>query len=69
MKKIIKLTESDLVRLIERVVNEQTISPINYHRFRDGGNPGIEDFFKTNNLGIYTFNLKGFTNIPTDKFK
>ena len=47
MKKIVKLTETDLIRLVKRVINEQTISPINYHRFRDGGNPGIEDFFKT----------------------
>ncbi len=51
MKKIIRLTESDLTRLVERVLKEQKIKmpatgeDPNYHRYDLGANmPGLEKF-------------------------
>ena len=46
MKKIIRLTESDLTRIVRRVLKESNDDPRMYHRYTDGGNPGIEDFLK-----------------------
>ena len=48
MKKVIRLTESELTRLIKRVIVEQTAQTndkTQFHRYRDGGDPGIETFF------------------------
>jgi hypothetical protein len=51
MKKIIRLTESDLTRIVRRVLRETEESqmaigddPKEFHRHSDGGNPGIEKF-------------------------
>jgi hypothetical protein len=52
MKKIIRLTESDLTRLVKRVLKEQITIPLpatgedpNYHRYDLGANmPGLEKF-------------------------
>jgi hypothetical protein len=52
MKKIIRLTESDLTRLVRRVLKEQITIPLpatgedpNYHRYDLGANmPGLEKF-------------------------
>ena len=46
MKKIIRLTESDLTRIVRRVIKESNDDPKMYHRYTEGGNPGIEDFLK-----------------------
>jgi hypothetical protein len=46
MKKIIRLTESDLTRIVRRVLKESNDDPRMYHRYTDGGNPGIEKFFE-----------------------
>jgi len=46
MKKIIRLTESDLARIVKMVIKEANDDPRMYHRYTDGGNPGIEDFLK-----------------------
>ena len=46
MKRIIKLTESDLARIVKMVIKESNDDPRMYHRYTDGGNPGIEDFLK-----------------------
>ena len=44
MKKIIRLTESDLARIIKRVIKESNDDPKMYHRYTKGGNPGVEKF-------------------------
>jgi len=51
MKRIIRLTESDLTRIVRRVLKESEESilaigddPKEFHRHSDGGNPGIEEF-------------------------
>jgi hypothetical protein len=46
MKKIIRLTESDLTRIVKRILKESNDDPRMYHRYTDGGNPGIEKFFE-----------------------
>ena len=46
MKKIIRLTESDLSRIVRRILKESNDDPRMYHRYTDGGNPGIEKFFE-----------------------
>jgi hypothetical protein len=46
MKRIIRLNESDLTRIVRRIIKETTNDPRMYHRYTDGGNPGIEDFLK-----------------------
>jgi hypothetical protein len=46
MKKIIRLTESDLTRIVRRILKESNDDPRMYHRYTDGGNPGIEKFFE-----------------------
>ena len=46
MKKIIRLMESDLTRIVRRVIKESNDDPRMYHRYTEGGNPGIEDFLK-----------------------
>ena len=46
MKKIIRLTESDLARIVKMVIKEANDDTRMYHRYTDGGNPGIEDFLK-----------------------
>jgi hypothetical protein len=46
MKRIIRLTESDLTRIVKRVLRESNGDPTQYHRYLDGGNPGIETFFE-----------------------
>ncbi len=46
MKKIIRLTESDLARIVKMVIKEANDDPRMYHRYTEGGNPGIEDFLK-----------------------
>jgi hypothetical protein len=43
--KVINLTESDLQRIVKRVLSEGNDDPTQRHRYRDGSNPGIEDFF------------------------
>ena len=45
MKRIIRLTESDLTRIVKRVLKEANGDEANYHRYRDGSDPGIEEFF------------------------
>ncbi len=45
MKRIIRLTESDLTRIVKRVLKESNGDEANYHRYRDGSDPGIEEFF------------------------
>jgi len=44
-KKVVNLTESDLRRIVKRVISEQrkNDTEVNRHRYRDGSNPGIED--------------------------
>jgi len=44
MKKIIRLTESDLTRIVRRVLKEAKDDETQYHRFQEGGDPGIEPF-------------------------
>jgi hypothetical protein len=44
MKKIIRLTESDLTRIVRRVLMETKEDETNYHRYQEGGDPGIEPF-------------------------
>ena len=44
MRKIIKLTESDLTRIVRRVLKEAKDDETQYHRFQEGGDPGIEPF-------------------------
>ena len=46
MKKLIRLTESDLTRIVRRILKESNDDPRMYHRYTDGGNPGIEKFFE-----------------------
>lgn len=38
--------ESDLTRIVRRVIKESNDDPRMYHRHTEGGNPGIEDFLK-----------------------
>jgi hypothetical protein len=45
MKKIIRLTESDLTRIVRRVLQEANDDESQNHRYRQGADPGIEDFF------------------------
>ena len=44
--KVVRLTESDLQRIVKRVLKENNENEVYHHRYRDGSNPGIEDFFK-----------------------
>jgi len=44
MRKIIRLTESDLTRIVRRVLKEAKEDETQYHRYRDGADPGIETF-------------------------
>ena len=44
MRRIIKLTESDLTRIVRRVLKEAKDDETQYHRYQEGGNPGIEPF-------------------------
>lgn len=44
MKKIIRLTESDLTRIVRRVLRETKDDETQYHRYQEGGDPGIEPF-------------------------
>lgn len=44
MKKIIRLTESDLTRIVRRVLKEAKDDETQYHRYQEGGDPGIEPF-------------------------
>lgn len=44
MRKIIKLTESDLTRIVRRVLKEAKDDETQYHRYQEGGDPGIEPF-------------------------
>lgn len=47
MKKIIRLTESDLTRIVRRVLKETKEDESQYHRKQDGADPGIETFLET----------------------
>jgi hypothetical protein len=44
MKRIIRLTESDLTRIVRRVLKEAKDDETQYHRYQEGGDPGIEPF-------------------------
>ena len=44
MRRIIKLTESDLTRIVRRVLKEAKDDETQYHRYQEGGDPGIEPF-------------------------
>jgi hypothetical protein len=44
MRKIIRLTESDLTRIVRRVLKEAKDDETQYHRYQEGGDPGIEPF-------------------------
>jgi hypothetical protein len=44
MKRIVRLTERDLTRIVRRVLKEGNGDESQYHREGDGGNPGIEYF-------------------------
>jgi len=44
MKKIIRLTESDLTRIVRRIIKEAKEDETQNHRYQDGGDPGIEPF-------------------------
>lgn len=44
MKRIIRLTESDLTRIVRRVLKETKEDETQYHRYQEGGDPGIEPF-------------------------
>jgi len=44
MRKIIRLTESDLTRIVRRVLREAKDDETQYHRYQEGGDPGIEPF-------------------------
>ena len=46
MRKIIRLTESDLTRIVRRVLKEAKDDETQYHRFQEGGDPGIEPFLE-----------------------
>ena len=71
MKKVIKLTESDLVRIVKRVINETdeklSIPNLNgylYKRVTKSIDELIEDKIDEG-LGI----MKGLFNVPFDEFK
>ena len=44
MARIIRLTESDLTRIVRRVLREAKDDETQYHRYQEGGDPGIEPF-------------------------
>ena len=44
MARIIRLTESDLTRIVRRVLREAKDDETQYHRHQEGGDPGIEPF-------------------------
>jgi hypothetical protein len=44
--KVIRLTESDLQKIVKRILKESNDNPTQKHRYSDGSNPGIEDFFE-----------------------
>ena len=44
MRRIIKLTESDLTRIVRRVLKEAKDDETQYHRYQEGENTGIEPF-------------------------
>lgn len=46
MKKIIRLTESDLTRIVRRVLKETKEDESQYHRLRQGADPGIQEFLE-----------------------
>jgi len=46
MKKIIRLTESDLTRIVRRILKETKEDESQYHRLRQGADPGIETFLE-----------------------
>jgi hypothetical protein len=46
MRKIIRLTESDLTRIVRRVLREAKDDETQYHRYQEGGDPGIEPFLE-----------------------
>jgi hypothetical protein len=56
MKKVVRLTESDLTRIIKRVIQEQSVGNKISGTANDGGNRPIEVVFKVtgNNAGILT---------------
>jgi hypothetical protein len=46
MKKIIRLTESDLTRIVRRILKETKEDESQYHRLRQGADPGIQEFLE-----------------------
>ena len=74
MKKIIRLTESDLTRLVTRVLKEQITIPLpatdedpNYHRYDQGANmPGLEKFLANPLDDTITAEL--MSELKTDRF-
>ena len=60
MKKIIKLTESELIRVVKRVINEQPISPVGFtHKLVSVTKKG------PNVVGITSPTSMGGQNVPT----
>jgi hypothetical protein len=74
MKKIIRLTEADLTRLVRRVLKEQITIPLpatdedpNYHRYDQGANmPGLEKFLANPLDDTITAEL--MSELKTDRF-
>jgi hypothetical protein len=74
MKKIIRLTESDLTRLVKRVLKEQRVKlpatgeDPNTHRYDQGANmPGIEKFFENPLDNTVTAEL--MSQLKNDRYK
>jgi hypothetical protein len=73
MKKIVRLTESDLVRLVNKVINEQsetntTLKNIDLTKFLNGYSNKLSNILKGKPFNTVTKNVDGKFNYPVIKF-